>query len=85
MNSPSFNLVQPFRGASLNNGKPFQVEEEFPDDLPISTIKMEDIPSARWGVRGKQLLPETNLGLRNIYLIAAQQYLEYCEAQAQPS
>ncbi|MBR7629345.1 hypothetical protein KAT72_10000 [Aeromonas popoffii] len=69
----------------MDTGKIFQIEEEFPDDLPISTIKMADIPSTRWGVRGKQLLPETNLGLRNIYLIAAQQYIEYCKTQTQPS
>ncbi|MGN5081549.1 hypothetical protein ACTG2F_01095 [Aeromonas sp. 31P] len=81
MNSPSFNLAIPFREASLNNGKPFQIEEDFPDDLPAFTIKMADIASTRWGVRGKQLLPETNLALRNIYLIAAQQYIEYCKSQ----
>jgi len=69
----------------MDSGKLFQIEEDFPDDLPASTIKMAEIPSTRWGVRGKQLLPETNLGLRNIYLIAAQQYMEYCKSQTQPS
>lgn len=69
----------------MDSGKLFQIEEDFPDDLPVSTIKMAEIPSTRWGVKGKQLLPETNLGLRNIYLIAAQQYMEYCKSQTQPS
>lgn len=69
----------------MDSGKLFQIEEDFPDDLPVSTIKMAEIPSTRWGVKGKQLLPETNLGLRNIYLIAAQQYIEYCKSQTQPS
>ena len=70
----------------MDTGKLFKSEEDFPEDLalPISTIKMADIPSARWGVKGKQLLPETYLGLRNIYIIAAQQYLEYCKTQSQP-
>ncbi len=70
----------------MDTGKPFQAEEEFPEDLalPVYIIKMAEIPSTRWGVRGKQLLPEANLGLRNLYLIAAQQYLEYCKAQSQP-
>lgn len=69
----------------MDNGKLFNTEEDFPDDLPVSTIKMAEIPSTRWGVKGKQLLPETNLALRNIYLIAAQQYIEYCKSQTQPS
>lgn len=69
----------------MDNGKLFKIEEDFPDDLPASTIKMAEIPSTRWGVKGKQLLPETNLGLRNIYIIAAQQYIEYCKSQTQPS
>ncbi|WP_156120314.1 hypothetical protein [Aeromonas finlandensis] len=69
----------------MDNGKLFKIEEDFPDDLPVSTIKMAEIPSTRWGVKGKQLLPETNLGLRNIYIIAAQQYIEYCKSQTQPS
>lgn len=69
----------------MDNGKLFKIEEDFPDDLPASTIKMTEIPSTRWGVKGKQLLPETNLGLMNIYLIAAQQYIEYCKSQTQPS
>lgn len=68
----------------MDTGKLFQAEEEFPEDLalPVSIVKMAEIPSTRWGVRGKQLLPGTSLGLRNLYLIAAQQYLEYCKAQA---
>lgn len=69
----------------MDNGKLFKIEEDFPDDLTVSTIKMAEIPSTRWGVKGKQLLPETNLALRNIYLIAAQQYIEYCKSQTQPS
>lgn len=71
----------------MNNSEPITKEEEFPEDLslPASTIKIADIPSTRWGVRGKQLLPETNLGIRNIYLIAAQQYIEYCQPQLSQS
>lgn len=67
----------------MNNSEPITKEEEFPEglSLPVSTIKMAEIPSTRWGVRGKQLLPETNLGIRNIYLIAAQQYIEYCNSK----